>query len=168
AEDLLKFGRVGHGEAGAVDEEDPGALPARARAVVAVGVAAAGDGAHQAVEEGNGEAAAGLAVGGVGEVDLGEVAQVGAGGVAMQDLLGEEESGDGGSEGALAEGAGQVTADLQGQRRGQRLGQIALDVPQGLRESRHGDLLGVMTTFPSSSSQEVPPSPSPAENIRPS
>src|SRR5205823_12569404 len=118
---------------------------------------AAGDGPQQAVEEGNGEAGAGLTVGGVGEVDLGEVAQVGAGGVAMQDLLGEEEGGDGGGEGAVAEGAGQVAGDLQGQGLGQRLGQIALDVPQGLRESRHGDLLGVMTTFPSSSSQEVTP-----------
>src|SRR5439155_6849183 len=83
------------------------------------------------------------------------------------DLLQEEVGGDRGRKGPLAERAAQVAADPQGEGFGDDLGQVALEVVQGLRDSGHGDLLCVGVTFPSPSSQEVAAFPSLAETLVP-
>ena len=89
---LLKFGRIGHGEAGAVQQPDAVAMPAAVASVVVQ--TAVGDGAAETVKEGQGEAAAGLAVGRVGEVQTAEVAELSGGDIAVEDLLEEEVGGD--------------------------------------------------------------------------
>src|SRR6185437_16313988 len=97
-----QFGRVRHGEAGAVQEVDVVAVPALLGAQRLGGEAVAGDLVLQGVAESEGQAATGLAVGGLGEVEVADADQVGAGGVALQDLLEEEDGGDDGGQGAAA------------------------------------------------------------------
>src|SRR5947209_3883911 len=96
---LAEFLGVGHGEAGAVEDKDAVAEPTAG----AVDGTAAGaeDSLLQTGEEGDGEAGAGLTVGGVGKVEAGEVAEVADGGVAVQNLLEEEVGGDDGGKGAF-------------------------------------------------------------------
>ena len=102
------------------------AVPALGR-VVAAGPAGAGDGALQAAEELDGESGAGLAVGAVGEVEPGQVAQFGHGGVAVEDLAEEQVGGDDGGEGALAVGAPQVAAEVVDQALGDVPGEVGLE-----------------------------------------
>jgi hypothetical protein len=139
-EGLLEFGRVGHGEVGAVEEEEAVALPAAARVVVGLGAAASDDGLLQAVEEGDGQAGAGLAVGRLGEVEPGQVTQLGGGGVAEEHLAQEQVGGDNRGQGALAEAVAAVAADSQQQGLGDGLGEVALDATQGVGDSEHGGL----------------------------
>jgi len=115
AELRSQFGGIGHGEARAVEQEDAVAVP-EFRGVGGVEpAAAAGDGGEQALEEAEGQPAAGLAVGGIGEVQPGEVAEQAAGAVAVQDLLDKEQGGGQRGEGALAVVPAEVAADREDQ-----------------------------------------------------
>ena len=88
----LEFGRVGHGERGAVDDEDATSKPCGG---VAGGVVErVGDGADQSAEDPQRQSAASEAVGGVGEDRGGEVGEVLDGGVAVEDL--DEDGREGG------------------------------------------------------------------------
>ena len=84
AEVLLEFGRIGHGEARAVGDEDAVAVPAAV--VVDRGFDPRGDAAEQLLEQGQGQAAAGLARGRVGEVEAADPDEVIDGGIAAEDL----------------------------------------------------------------------------------
>jgi hypothetical protein len=107
---LLEFGCVGHGETGSVDQEGAVSVPA---AFVRRGDRqAGGDVSEQVLVEGQGQAAAGLAVGDTGAVELGQSRDVVAGGVAVEDLQGEELDGGGGVEEAVPPAVAQVGAEL--------------------------------------------------------
>src|SRR5207245_1353444 len=99
----------------------------------------------QAAEEANGEPAPSLTVGGVGELQLAEMAEFAYGGVAVEDLLQEEVGSDDGGEGASSEAEFQVGADLFDEPLGQNLGAIALETVDCFDHSKHSrSLLDVM------------------------
>jgi hypothetical protein len=133
AERLLQRRRVGHGEAGTIDQVDAVPVPAGRR----VGSVVSGDGALELPEEGQGEPSASLAVGGIAEVQTAEVPEFGGGRVAVEDRAEEEVGGDDRGEGAPAERVVEVAADLANERLGDDVPEVALDAAQGLRDSKH-------------------------------
>src|SRR5262249_2111322 len=121
----------------AVDQPD--AMPAPAGRAGGRGAERGGGPLQEPVEQRQGESLAGLAVGAVGEGPLAEVDDVGAGGVAVEDLEHEEPDGGGRVEDAVAPGVVDVTAalldGLSGDRGGDVLAQSAED---GDDTRRHG------------------------------
>jgi hypothetical protein len=88
AELLLQFRRVGHGDARPIDQEGAMAVPA---AVVGQRTAEpVGDSLEQALEDGQREPGAGLAVRFAGAADIAEPGHVGARRVAVEDLEDEQ------------------------------------------------------------------------------
>jgi hypothetical protein len=146
AKGFLQLGGVRHGEAGAVQQIGAVAVPAGGRTGVVGSAAVAGNGLSQSAEEGQGESGAGLAVSGVGEVQAAEMAEVADGGVAVQDLADEEIGGDGGAKGSSAEGVLQLAANAVNDGCGEGLGEIGLDAGEGLGDTEHRDLLGLMVS----------------------
>jgi hypothetical protein len=84
-EGLAQLGGVGDGEGGAVQGEEAVSLSQGVGAVLGGGATGADDGLVRAVEEADGKALAGLAVGAVAEVKAGHMPQLAHGEVAVQD-----------------------------------------------------------------------------------
>jgi hypothetical protein len=137
-ERLLQFRSIRHREAGAVQQVHPVAMPAGVGVVVLE--AGAGNRPLQAAKEGHGETLTGLAVSGVGEVEFGEVAEVTAGRVAMQDLLQEERGGDQRGKGALSAGQVKVVADTLDEALGDDLSEVGFEMLDGLGDTEHKGL----------------------------
>jgi hypothetical protein len=94
----LQFGRVGHGERRAVDEEGP--MPAPAALDLGPGDEGADDASEHGAEDGQRQPGAGLAVGRLGEGAAGLERDVRQGRIAVEDLEDEpEEDGEWGQEG---------------------------------------------------------------------
>jgi hypothetical protein len=101
----------------------------------------AGHGPLQALQQGTGQAGAGLTVGGVGEGQLGAAAQLAAGTIAVQDLLHEEVGGDDGAEFAVAPAVADGAAEVADEGFGKGVGATALEALEGLCDTEHGGLL---------------------------
>ena len=142
-EGRTQFRRIGHGETGAVDEVDAVPLPAGGRVVIEVLAAAAGDRALETAEHAQGQPSAGLAVGGIGEVQAAKVSQLADRDIAMQGLLEQQIGGDGGSELPLPPAVAQVAANRADQAFGQNIGEVVLDAGEGFGQSSHSGLRGV-------------------------
>ena len=158
AELLTQFLGVRHGEAGAVEEENAVTAPARGLGL-GLGAARGGDGALEAVEEGDGEPLAGLAVGGIGEGESAEMREVADGGIAVEDLLEEEVGGDDGGQGPRAAVEFEVATDGVEEGFGDSLGGVALDAREGLGPSKHGSLVVVMESMQPHHGRRLPPFP---------
>ncbi len=137
AENMVQLERLGHGEAGAIQEEQAVAQaqpPGRWRKV-------GGDGgenaALQGLEEGQRQASSRLAVGRRVDGYAAEMAEVATGGVAMQDLLPAEIGGDPRSELALTPLVVGLTAGLTDEGVGDVVGEVILDVAECLGDSKH-------------------------------
>jgi hypothetical protein len=90
-----------------------------------------------------GQALAGVAIGGIGEGDLGQAAVFGDGGVAFENLPEEEVGGNHGGQAALAEGQFEFVADGADEGSIDELSGAALDALQGLGHTEHGGLLAL-------------------------
>jgi hypothetical protein len=95
------------------------------------------------LEEGEGEALAGVAVGGLGEVDFGEALEFGDGGIAFEDLAEEELGGDLRAEATLAEGDLEIAAEGGDEGPVEEARGIAFEVEESLRDTEHGGLQAV-------------------------
>jgi hypothetical protein len=89
-----------------------------------------------------GQAGAGLAVGGVDEVQTGVAAQFADSDIAVQDLLHEEVGGDDGAEIAVAPAVADVAAVLADELLGNGIGDLTLDPFERISDIEPGDLLG--------------------------
>jgi hypothetical protein len=136
-----EVGRVGHGEAGAVQEEDAMAVPEGARVGGGVAAAAFEYGGIEPLEEAQRQALAGVAIGRIGERGFGDASEFGDGDVAFEDLSDKEAGGDGGGEQAATAGHGAVATSSANEAGVEEAGGIALDAVKGLGHTKHGGLL---------------------------
>jgi hypothetical protein len=137
AEMPLQLRRIRHREPRAVEEEQAVAFPAAAGGPRQVGTDRVGDPALQGGEERQREPGPGLAVGRGVDRGAAEVAEVGAGGVAVQDLPQEEAGGDDRAELALAPPVAGLLAGLVDEGVGDVGGEVILDVADCLLDSSH-------------------------------
>ncbi len=140
-----QLGRVRHGKAGAIEQEDPVSVPPLGQSLFGGGDQGASDGALQALEQGPGQAGARLAVGSIGEGQAAAAAQFADGGVAVEDLVQEQVSSDDRPEVAVAPAVADFVAESVDEFFGDSVGNAALDAVQRLCHIKHGDLLVVMT-----------------------